>query len=112
MQEDIQLYMNGSKKQPESKQQGELNLNIRKAENRYSEVDVKQFSNLLKQFKQIQTEKKVSSKDLLVEHKKLLLDIFSKGATVQELLQFLKENEFKGISAQTLKSFLDEHVSH
>ena len=44
--------------------------------------------------------------DLLTQHKKTLLELFSLGATVEEVVTFLKENNFTSISEENLKEFL------
>lgn len=51
-------------------------------------------------------EKTITRNQLLTQHKKTLLELFSLGATVEEVVTFLKENNFTSISEENLKEFL------
>ena len=52
------------------------------------------------------SEKTITPHQLLTQNKEVLMQLFSLGATVEEILTFLKENNFTGITAESLKAFL------
>lgn len=72
----------------------------------YSENDSKKFENILLRHIQKMNEKSITRNQLLTQHKQILLQLFSLGATIQEVLHFLKENNFTGITEENLKEFL------
>lgn len=72
----------------------------------YSENDSKKFENILLRHIQKMNEKSITRNQLLTQHKQILFQLFSLGATIQEVLHFLKENNFTGITEENLKEFL------
>lgn len=71
----------------------------------FSENDTKKLGNLLFQYKQKMNQKTMTPKQLLTQHKEILLDLFSLGATVEEVLLFLEKNNFIGLTARNLSDF-------
>lgn len=79
---------------------------VEKNQKIYSENDSKKFENILLRYVQKMNEKSITRNQLLTQHKQILLQLFGLGATIQEVLHFLKENNFAGITAENLKEFL------
>lgn len=75
-------------------------------EKMYSEADITQFSKILAEFHKKQTDKTMTRHQLLTQHKDVLIQIFESGASVKEVLEFLKEKNFVGITAEILKEFI------
>mgnify|MGYP000853786238 CR=1 FL=1 len=71
----------------------------------YSENDSKRFENILLRHIEKMKEKSITRNQLLTQHKETLLQLFNLGATIDEVLHFLKENNFTGITAENLKEF-------
>ncbi len=78
---------------------------IDKKQKIYSENDSKKFENILLRFKEKMNEKNLTRNQLLTQHKKILIELFSLGATVEEVLLFLEENNFSGLTAENLHEF-------
>jgi len=80
--------------------------NVEKNQKIYSKNDSKNFENiLLCDIKEL-NEKTITQNQLLTQHKKTLLQLFGLGATTGEVLDFLKRNNFVGITEEALKEFL------
>lgn len=79
---------------------------IDKKQKIYSENDSKKFESILIRFKEKMNEKNMTRNQLLTQHKNILLELFSLGATVEEVLSFLEENNFMGISEESVKELL------
>lgn len=78
---------------------------IDKKQKIYSEHDSKKFENILLRFKEKINEKNMTRNQLLTQHKKILIEIFSLGTTVEEVLLFLEENNFSGLTVENLSEF-------
>ena len=72
----------------------------------YSVNDSKKFEDILFRHIEKMNEKTITRNQLLTQHKKTLLELFSLGATVEEVVTFLEENNFTGITAENLNEFL------
>ncbi|WP_180174045.1 hypothetical protein [Acinetobacter sp. YH01024] len=81
-------------------------ITIDKKQKIYSENDSKKFESILIRFKEKMNEKNMTRNQLLTQHKNTLLELFDFGATVEEVLLFLEENNFIGISDESLKELL------
>jgi len=79
---------------------------VEKNQKIYSKNDSKNFGNILLRHIQKMNEKTITRNQLLTQHKQTLLQLFGLGATIQEVLHFLKENNFTGITAENLNEFL------
>lgn len=79
---------------------------VEKNQKIYSENDSKNFENILLLHIKKMNEKKITRTQLLTQHKQTLLQLFGLGATIGEVLEFLKENNFVGITEEILKEFL------
>ena len=79
---------------------------VEKNQKIYSENDSKKFEDILLRHIQKMNEKSITRNQLLTQHKQILLQLFGLGATIQEVLHFLKENNFTGITAENLNEFL------
>lgn len=79
---------------------------IEKNQKIYSENDSKKFENILLLHIEKMNEKSITRNQLLTQHKQILLQLFGNGVTIQEVLNFLKENSFTGITEENLKEFL------
>ena len=80
--------------------------NVEKNQKIYSKNDSKNFENILLCYIKELNEKTITRNQLLTQHKKTLLQLFGLGATTGEVLDFLKRNNFVGITEETLKEFL------
>jgi hypothetical protein len=80
--------------------------NVEKNQKIYSKNDSKNFENILLCYKKELNEKTITQNQLLTQHKKTLLQLFGLGATTGEVLDFLKRNNFVGITEEALKEFL------
>lgn len=72
----------------------------------YSINDAKKFEDILRRHLVKVNEKSLTRNELLSQHKKTLLQLFEGGVTVEEILTFLQENKFTGITAENLKEIL------
>jgi hypothetical protein len=79
---------------------------VEKNQKIYSENDSKKFEDILLRHIEKMNEKSITRNQLLTQHKQTLLQLFGLGATIQEVLHFLKENNFTGITAENLNEFL------
>ena len=79
---------------------------VEKNQKIYSKNDSKNFENILLCYIKELNEKTITRNQLLTQHKKTLLQLFGLGATTGEILDFLKINNFVGITEETLKEFL------
>lgn len=79
---------------------------IEKNEKIYSENDSKKFESILLLHIEKMKEKTKTRNQLLTQHKQTLLHLFKLGATIDDVLTFLQENNFSGITADNLKEFL------
>ena len=79
---------------------------VEKNQKIYSKNDSKNFENILLCYIKELNEKTITRNQLLTQHKQTLLQLFGLGATIQEVLHFLKENNFTGITAENLNEFL------
>ena len=79
---------------------------VEKNQKIYSVNDSKKFEDILFRHIEKMNEKMITRNQLLTQHKKTLLELFSLGATVEEVVTFLKENNFTSISEENLKEFL------
>ena len=79
---------------------------VEKNQKIYSENDSKKFEDILLRHIEKMNEKSITRNQLLTQHKQTLLQLFGLGATIQEVLHFLKENNFTGITAENLNQFL------
>ncbi|MDY6485351.1 hypothetical protein [Acinetobacter faecalis] len=79
---------------------------VEKNQKIYSENDSKKFEDILLRHIQKMNAKSITRNQLLAQHKQTLLQLFGLGATIQEVLHFLKENNFTGITAENLNEFL------
>lgn len=79
---------------------------VEKNQKIYSVNDSKKFEDILFRHIEKMNEKTITRNQLLTQHKKTLLELFSLGATVEEVVTFLKENNFTSISEENLKEFL------
>ena len=79
---------------------------VEKNQKIYSENDSKKFEDILLRHIQKMNEKSITRNQLLTQHKQTLLQLFGLGATIQEGLHFLKENNFTVITAENLNEFL------
>ena len=79
---------------------------VEKNQKIYSVNDSKKFEDILFRHIEKRNEKTITRNQLLTQHKKTLLELFSLGATVEEVVTFLKENNFTSISEENLKEFL------
>ncbi len=79
---------------------------VEKNQKIYSVNDSKKFEDILFRHIEKMNEKTITRNQLLTQHKKTLLELFSLGATVEEVVTFLKENNFTGITAENLNEFL------
>jgi hypothetical protein len=79
---------------------------VEKNQKIYSKNDSKNFENILLCYIKELNEKTITRNQLLTQHKQTLLQLFSLGATTGEVLDFLKRNNFTGISEENLKEFL------
>lgn len=80
--------------------------NVEKNQKIYSKNDSKNFENILLCYIKELNEKTITRNQLLTQHKKTLLQLFGLGATTGEVLDFLKRNNFVGITEEALKEFL------
>lgn len=78
---------------------------IDKKQKIYSENDSKKFESILIRFKEKMNEKNMTRNQLLIQHKNILLELFNLGATVEDVLLFLEENNFSGLTAENLREF-------
>ncbi|OOV79447.1 hypothetical protein [Acinetobacter sp. ANC 5600] len=78
---------------------------IDKKQKIYSENDSKKFENILLRFKEKKNEKNMTRGQLISQHKNILIELFSSGATVEEVLSFLEGNNFSGLTAENLREF-------
>ena len=76
---------------------------VEKNQKIYSVNDSKKFEDILFRHIEKMNEKTITRNQLLTQHKKTLLELFSLGATVEEVVTFLKENNFTSISEENLK---------
>ena len=72
----------------------------------YSIKDAKKFEDILRRHLVKVNEKSLTRNELLSQHKKTLLQLFEGGVTVEEILTFLQENNFTGITAENLQEIL------
>ena len=79
---------------------------VEKNQKIYSKNDSKNFENILLCYIKELNEKTITRNQLLTQHKQTLLQLFGLGATTEEVLDFLKRNNFTGISEENLKEFL------
>jgi len=79
---------------------------VEKNQKIYSKNDSKNFENILLCYIKELNEKTITRNQLLTQHKKTLLQLFGLGATTGEVLDFLKRNNFTGITAENLNEFL------
>lgn len=79
---------------------------VEKNQKIYSKNDSKKFEDILLRHIEKMNEKSITRNQLLTQHKQTLLQLFGLGATIQEVLHFLKENNFTGITAENLNEFL------
>lgn len=79
---------------------------VEKNQKIYSVNDSKKFEDILLRHIEKMNEKTITRNQLLTQHKQTLLQLFGLGATTKEVLTFLKENHFTGISEENLKEFL------
>ena len=79
---------------------------VEKNQKIYSVNDSKKFEDILFRHIEKMNEETITRNQLLTQHKKTLLELFSLGATVEEVVTFLKENNFTGITAENLNEFL------
>ena len=79
---------------------------VEKNQKIYSVNDSKKFEDILFRHIEKMNEKTITRNQLLTQHKKTLLELFSLGATVEEVVTFLEENNFAGITAENLNEFL------
>ena len=79
---------------------------VEKNQKIYSVNDSKKFEDILFRHIEKMNEKTITRNQLLTQHKKTLLELFSLGATVEEVVTFLEENNFSGITAENLNEFL------
>lgn len=79
---------------------------VEKNQKIYSKNDSKNFENILLCYIKELNEKTITRNQLLTQHKKTLLQLFGLGATTGEVLDFLKRNNFVGITEEALKEFL------
>lgn len=79
---------------------------VEKNQKIYSENDSKKFEDILLRHIQKMNETTITRNQLLTQHRQTLLQLFGLGATVQEILHFLEENNFTGITAENLTAFL------
>ena len=79
---------------------------VEKNQKIYSVNDSKKFEDILFRHIEKMNEKTITRNQLLTQHKKTLLELFSLGANVEEVVTFLKENNFTSISEENLKEFL------
>ena len=79
---------------------------VEKKKKIYSENDSKKFEDILLRHIQKMNEKSITRNQLLTQHKQILLQLFGLGATIQEVVNFLEENNFTGITAENLNEFL------
>ncbi|MDM1493631.1 hypothetical protein [Acinetobacter indicus] len=79
---------------------------VEKNQKIYSKNDSKNFENILLCYIKELNEKTITRNQLLTQHKQTLLQLFGLGATTGEVLDFLKRNNFTGISEENLKEFL------
>lgn len=79
---------------------------VEKNQKIYSKNDSKNFENILLCYIKELNEKTITRNQLLTQHKQTLLQLFSLGATTGEVLDFLKRNNFVGITEEALKEFL------
>ena len=78
---------------------------VEKNQKIYSENDSKKFEDILLRHIEKMNEKSITQNQLLTQHKKILTQLFSLGVTTEEVLMFLKENNFRGITAENLTAF-------
>ena len=79
---------------------------VEKNQKIYSENDSKKFEDILLRHIQKMNAKSITRNQLLAQHKQILLQLFGLGATIQEVLNFLEENNFTGITAENLNEFM------
>jgi hypothetical protein len=79
---------------------------VEKNQKIYSVNDSKKFEDILFRHIEKMNEKTITRNQLLTQHKKTLLELFSLGVTVEEVVTFLEENNFTGITAENLNEFL------
>ena len=79
---------------------------VEKNQKIYSVNDSKKFEDILFRHIEKMNEKTITRNQLLTQHKKTLLELFSLGATVEEVVTFLEENNLTGITAENLNEFL------
>lgn len=72
----------------------------------YSINDAKNFEDILRRYLVKVNEKTLTRNELLSQHKETLLQLFNGGVTVDEILTFLQENNFTGITAENLQEIL------
>lgn len=72
----------------------------------YSTNDAKNFEDILRRHLVKVNEKTLTRNELLSQHKETLLQLFNGGVTVDEILTFLQENNFTGITAENLQEIL------
>ncbi|EIM38724.1 hypothetical protein HADU_10816 [Acinetobacter sp. HA] len=72
----------------------------------YSINDAKNFEDILRRHLVKVNEKTLTRNELLSQHKETLLQLFNGGVTVDEILTFLQENNFTGITAENLQEIL------
>lgn len=78
---------------------------VEKNQKIYSENDSKKFEDIILRHIEKMNEKTITRNQLLTQHKEVLIQLFSLGATTEEVLTFLKENNFTGITAENLTAF-------
>ncbi|MEG8089575.1 hypothetical protein [Acinetobacter baumannii] len=72
----------------------------------YSTNDAKNFEDILRRHLVKVNEKTLTRNELLSQHKETLLQLFNGGVTVDEILTFLQENNFTGITTENLQEIL------
>ena len=72
----------------------------------YSINDAKNFEDILRRHLVKVNEKTLTRNELLSQHKETLLQLFNGEVTVDEILTFLQENNFTGITAENLQEIL------
>ena len=72
----------------------------------YSINDAKKFEDILRRHLVKVNKKTLTRNELLSQHKTTLFQLFEEGVTVEEILTFLQENNFTGITAENLQEIL------
>ena len=83
---------------------------VEKNQKIYSKNDSKNFENILLCYIKELNEKTITRNQLLTQHKQTLLQLFGLGATTGEVLDFLKRNNFTGISEVNRTGFVGDSV--